>query len=1158
MRKSRSVALALMALCWSSLAAGQEGKVVTKLEAWGDLSNSLHVRWITKPPTKAQVEFGPTQELGRAVEEDPDSLRGTTNNRDSGVGWANNHRADIPGIKAWPVHLRVAGLAREGGHFQSKIIVVRAPKQPVGKTTRATIPITVHPGGWKLQRLPITVGVPFPKGELASPGNVRVMCDGKEILSQTKVVTRWREDHSIKWLRLDFVAPGTKPAVFLEYGTAVKRQDYGPAAKLPELVASPQTLASCVVDAEGKTYTGRHETVVVEEAGPVKTVVRFDGRYVADDGAKLCAFTFRTHFWPSAKLFRMDYTFRNDNVESEFTSLRSVVYTALSGGRREHIQVGFGDEAIVLREGERVLQREDSEWVKEPSGQTGRRLAGLLQVGGDYGVVRDFWQQWPIAIGLRDGHVTLGFCPELPEGFYANRKDEDKLYYQIRDGRHTFRQGFTKTWEIWSTGLDADAAASLLGERPVASLPPAWIENSGALQKLAVAVGDGFPGYDEALAQGIDKYLRVRDQRREYGMMNFGDWYGERTWNWGNLEYDLGHGFLTQFMRAGKPEFYWRAEECLRHERDVDTRHYAQDPRRIGQQWTHCIGHTAGYYPKEYKGMKVYASPGWSDNRGHVWAQGMFEHYLLGGDTRSWETAKLIADWAAGPQTTNFRFGNAREPGWMTKLVMSAYLATEDPYYLNAARIMLDKVHEQSLATGDHGFYYHKLSGGHCRCPEGHKHSGEAGFMLGVLMTGMKMYYDETGDERVAEDIVKIARFIVDTMWVPQELGFRYTSCPKTGLAGGSAWIMMQGLAFAARHSGDAKLADVCRKSLAAAWDYLPTSGKSAGYILCSSAQALEEVAHLPGVSFAECRAEIERALKSPARRPLPTNVPNPDFEAGIEGWPSRGVVIERSTEVKHSGEASLKISGKMVRQNEYVNTRYDTHGGPYEITWLKPGRTYRLTAWLRVDKAAEGTPAPDLRLAFRDDTGTKGAKYTSGYDLTQLGTWQKLTADIAIPEWNTRNYIALNTKSREAVEVEMYLDDVSLVPVEAATADAYAYYRLDPSAATLSGEATVRTAPLNPGEQRLSGPGGAEWKIELEQAGRYVLWARAEGGVRLGRAAINGHALSAPEPPQEPTWVRLGAADLKAGQVTVKLQDLPAGPQVGRLVLTNDPSSSL
>jgi len=95
-----------------------------------------------------------------------------------------------------------------------------------------------------------------------------------------------------------------------------------------------------------------------------------------------------------------------------------------------------------------------------------------------------------------------------------------------------------------------------------------------------------FPGYDEALAAGIDRFLASRDGAREYGMMNFGDWYGERQWNWGNLEYDLGHGFLTQFVRSGKPSFFRRAEEAIRHQRDVDTRHHASDPRRVGQQWT--------------------------------------------------------------------------------------------------------------------------------------------------------------------------------------------------------------------------------------------------------------------------------------------------------------------------------------------------------------------------------------------------------------------------------------------------------------------------------------------------------------------------------------------------------------------------------------------
>ena len=1153
--------VASLATALTSFAFAQPDEIVTKLDAWGDLDSTLHVRWITAPkhPSKGQVEYGSTAELGSVAEEHPSCLRGATNNRDSGIGWANNHRADIPDIKSWPIHLRVSGKTREGQEFRTKTIVVKAPRQPVGKAERGSIPITIHPGDWKLGTLPITVGIPFPKGELANPDNVRVLIGDGEVPSQTKVVTRWREDSTIKWLRVDFLAPGDARAVTLQYGMMVAHQDAPPALD-PRTQLEPRFLMPVLTDATGKVYRGKAEEDIIEETGAVKSVRLIRGHHVAEDGAKLCAFTMRFQPWALDDwvFLPIDYTFENDNTESEFTAIRSLERVGRLPDRDAPIQVGLGDDRLALREGERVSQREDFEWVKEPGDEKGKRFHGAVDLG-DWGFlsIRNFWQQWPISVERRDERVFFGLLPKLPEGFYANRKDEDKLYYQIRDGLHTFREGFSKTWELWEGGDNEEEAASLAGEHPVASLPPQWIEDSGVFQKLAVSVRDQFPGYDEALAKGIDNYLKVRDQRREYGMMNFGDWHGERTWNWGNLEYDLGHGFLTQFVRSQKPEFFWRAEEALRHQRDVDTRHYAKDPRRIGQQWTHCIGHTAGYYPKEYKDMKVYASPGWSDNRGHVWAQGMFEHYLLGGDTRSWETAKLIADNFAGPGMTNYRFGNAREPGWITRLVMSAYLATEDTFYLNAAKIMLDAVHARSLATGDHGFNYHKLYGGHCNCPDDEKHWGEAGFMLGVQMTGMKMYYDETGDERVAEDIVKCARFIVDTMWAPERLAFRYTSCPKTGVTSGSAWIMMQGLAFAARYSQDEALADICRKSLAAAWRSLPTSGKSAGYILCSAPQALEELAHLPGVSFAEYREEIERALKSPARRLLPTNVPNPDFETEAFGWPSRGWATERCTEVKHSGEGSLKITGKIVRQNEYVNTTYDSAGSPYEIIWLKPGQTYRLTAWLRVDSISQGAPAPSVRLAFRDDTGTKGSRGTNQYDLSKLGTWQKLTADIEVPAYNTRNYIALNTNSREEIEVEMYFDDISLLPVGEASADEYAYYRLDPSSASLTGGAEVETDPNLPGEKRLSGPGAAEWNLKLTQGGQYILWARAEAGARIS-AEINGRPIPAPQPSPEPTWVRLETADLEGGAATIKLPALPKGPRVGMLVLTNDPSSSL
>ena len=68
----------------------QEAPVVRALQAWADVDGTLRVRWITGPLTRGSVHCGPTTDLGTVHAEDPDALRGTTNNRDSGTGWANN------------------------------------------------------------------------------------------------------------------------------------------------------------------------------------------------------------------------------------------------------------------------------------------------------------------------------------------------------------------------------------------------------------------------------------------------------------------------------------------------------------------------------------------------------------------------------------------------------------------------------------------------------------------------------------------------------------------------------------------------------------------------------------------------------------------------------------------------------------------------------------------------------------------------------------------------------------------------------------------------------------------------------------------------------------------------------------------------------------
>jgi hypothetical protein len=69
---------------------------------------------------------------------------------------------------------------------------------------------------------PITIGIPFPKGELTSIDNIRLLNNkGIEILCQTTLVTTWEPaDESVKWIWVFFFTEKTSDYV-LEYGEGI-------------------------------------------------------------------------------------------------------------------------------------------------------------------------------------------------------------------------------------------------------------------------------------------------------------------------------------------------------------------------------------------------------------------------------------------------------------------------------------------------------------------------------------------------------------------------------------------------------------------------------------------------------------------------------------------------------------------------------------------------------------------------------------------------------------------------------------------------------------------------------------------------------------------------------------------------------------------------
>jgi hypothetical protein len=235
----------------------------------------------------------------------------------------------------------------------------------------------------------------------------------------------------------------------------------------------------------------------------------------------------------------------------------------------------------------------------------------------------------------------------------------------------------------------------------------------------------------------------------------------------------------------------------------------------------------------------------------HVWTQGHFAYYFLTGDRRSLETARLIADRYDTYVTRDYDFNNCRNAGWHLILTMAAYKATGDRFYLNAAKIIVDRVVERQTRSGGWDFY------GICSPPDPPTSSGNFGFTVGILLTGLREYYETTGDERAAREIVHGANFLAQQLWVPQTNLFRYCSCLHAPAVSGLTFLLLDGVAFAHKRTGDPLLGKMlmatAEKSLESMEGVDPATahqdqngvGKEIGLYICDAPEFIGYVAGL-------------------------------------------------------------------------------------------------------------------------------------------------------------------------------------------------------------------------------------------------------------------------------------------------------------------------
>lgn len=733
----------------------------------------------------------------------------------------------------------------------------------------AEVRLTVEePSGVRRDAWPVTSGIPLAQGALTDAEAAALVAgDGSEVPLQTRTLARWA-DGSIRWLLLDFqasLAPHEKQQYRLRFGPGIRRGEVerpvrvqsregrvtvntGPAEYIfatdafrlldhvrldldgdgqlsdDERVTAAEGAGIELATPDGGVFLADASpaTAVVEESGPLRACVRFDGEHGSAEG-KLFRYIVRVHAFRGQPAVRVHYTFINDSQDRVMTALDSLdLHVALADADPSGENVIDGRPVKQAR----LFQADENrcELDGQPAGARSQGWAAISN--GRCGVavgVREFWQNWPKGMTVEPGRLTVGICPAFDDGRYDGRplREEVKLYYYLRDGVYTFKTGVARTHEIWAWPFTGQPDRQRLAEvfrakeEPLLAVcEPEYVCTIQAAGDFPPADPARYDGYDAWLDRALEGHLRRRDAEREYGLLNYGDWFGEREVNWGNLEYDLAHGLFLQYLRTGDRRFFHRAEQAARHHIDVDVVH-ATNPHlknsSVGQMWLHCCGHTGGYFDTDELPVERAYQQGYSTNFGHVWVAGDLDYYYLTGDNRAWDVSLAIADAMARHCPTSHGT-HIRTLGWPMILLMAAYEATLDPKYLKAVE------EEWKVLKGaidwERGWVV-RLASDHCLHPQGstreqrdtiyrdQRCSGNVPFMEGLTLCGLARYHRMTGDPEVLRAISVGIDQMIRECWQEDVKTFRYTACPLSAKFSGGFILSVEALAYEAQLTGN-------------------------------------------------------------------------------------------------------------------------------------------------------------------------------------------------------------------------------------------------------------------------------------------------------------------------------------------------------------------
>ena len=726
---------------------------------------------------------------------------------------------------------------------------------------------------------------------------------GELVSCQTTVLARWK-DESVRWVLLDFQA-APPPGGTARFTLGWSNRPRGPAPQLPvetvdrakgviqagtmQLGLADDALLSVsdrldvrftLIDDQGRPCQGVVESRAVEASGPVRGTVLVKGAFRRADGSRVLGFRLRASVFAGLSRVFLEPHLLVDADTGVVHRLRGLSLDVVPRTPPKRIQLG--GSTVQLAASARLLQVDDEtcrfEGV-EGSGSKAPGWAELTDAAGTVAVaVRDFWQQWPKSIESDAHGLKIGLFPTFSEGTFDHMEPWYKHQYLFDGDCYQLRMGQSRRWQIWlDTAGNGDSLVRSANAPLVPAADPAQAIAAGVWGPIAAAGSPELEAYDGwAENLFVKGYVNSMKAQRDYGAMNWGDWWGERGCNWGNHEYDTPKHVLVQFARTGDPKYFYVGDTAARHTSEVDVIQFinadltdffhqtagrnSNYPIRPGMVHEHCVGHVSGFYPVD-RIRELYVSLGIGKtknpylcldpyNLGHIWTQGMVYDYFLTGDPWMKETVEKIgANLAQLVEDRKFSFKggshSGRVNGWTMLAIAGAYELDFDDRYLKAMKLLADDaLSEQDPETG--GWRY-KLPWGHCFCDT--KHIGEAAFIGAVRLNGLGKYYELTGDPRIPEAVRRGVTHMNRDTWEEQYSGWRYTSCPKSASGPGrQTGVIVMALVNSITMTGDAEQLRILRRAWEAKFKGLlvaPTSRPGLGKAYSTIMYGCPEAMHL-------------------------------------------------------------------------------------------------------------------------------------------------------------------------------------------------------------------------------------------------------------------------------------------------------------------------